>query len=130
MNSIVQYITVPDGEDLAVLTRRDYEALLARAGDAAAEDAMTARILIETAADVAIPESVWTEIERGTKPLRAVRKWRGLTQVQLAEAVGVSQGYIAGLEGTDGKHGSPAVWRKLGKALGVTVDTLTDEGAD
>ena len=37
----VQVIQTASGEELVVLTRRDYIALLARAGDEDAEDAMT-----------------------------------------------------------------------------------------
>jgi hypothetical protein len=54
-----------DGEDLVVIARSDYEALLARAGDAASEDATTARIVDATDAkiargeDVALPTAVW-----------------------------------------------------------------------
>ena len=37
-----------EGEDLIVLPRSDYDALLARAGDEAGEDVMTARVLNAT----------------------------------------------------------------------------------
>src|SRR6266446_2042904 len=65
-----------DGEDLVVITRSDYEALLARAGDDASEDAMTARIVEATDAkiargeDVALPAAVWDAIESGEQPTR------------------------------------------------------------
>jgi len=76
-----------DGEDLVVIPRRDYDALLARAGDEASEDAMTARIVEATDAkiargeDVALPTAVWAAIESGEHPIRAIRKYRGLTQI-------------------------------------------------
>ena len=76
-----------DGEDLVVITRSDDEALLARAGDEASEDAMTARIVAATDAkiahgdDVALPGAVWAAIESGEHPIRAIRKYRGLTQI-------------------------------------------------
>src|SRR5712692_6268114 len=80
-----------DGEDLVVITRSDDEALLARAGDEASEDAMTARIVEATDAkiargeDVALPTAVWAAIENGEHPIRAIRKYRGLTQIDVAE---------------------------------------------
>ena len=46
-----------DGEDLVVITLSDYEALRARAGDEASEDAMTARIVAAT--DAIIPRPDW-----------------------------------------------------------------------
>src|SRR5260370_5023827 len=96
-------IMQPDGEDLVVITRSDYEALLARAGDEASEDAMTARIVEATGAkiargeDVALPAAVWAAIESGEHPMRAIRKYRGLTQIDVAEQAGLPQGYISDL---------------------------------
>ena len=64
-----------DGEDLVVIPRSDYEALLARAGDEASEDAATARIIAATDAkiargeDVALPAAVWAAIESGEHPV-------------------------------------------------------------
>jgi DNA-binding XRE family transcriptional regulator len=93
-----------DGEDLVVITRSDYEALLAPAGDDASEDAMTARIVEATGAktargeDVALRAAVWDAIESGEHPIRAIRKYRGLTQIDVAEQAGLRQGYIADIE--------------------------------
>jgi hypothetical protein len=47
-----------DGEDLVVITLSDYEALRARAGDQASEDAMTVRIVAATDAKIARGEDV------------------------------------------------------------------------
>ena len=63
-----------DGEDLIVITRSDYEALLARAGDDASEDAMTLRIVEATGAKIARA--------RCRAALRCVgcdREWRATT---------------------------------------------------
>ena len=93
-----------DGEDLVVIPRSDYEALLARAGDEASEDAATARIVAATGAkiargeDVALPAAVWAAIESGEHPVRAIRKYRGLTQMDVAKQAGLRQGYIADIE--------------------------------
>jgi hypothetical protein len=43
----VQFIETGHGDDLVVLSRRDYDALLARAGDQDAEDRMTLLIAAE-----------------------------------------------------------------------------------
>jgi DNA-binding XRE family transcriptional regulator len=118
-----------DGEDLVVLTRSDYEALLARAGDEASEDAMTARIVDSTDAkiargeDVALPAAVWDAIESGEHPIRAIRKFRGLTQSDVAERAGLRQGYIADIEAGK-KTGSAASLKAIAAALGVPLDVL------
>jgi DNA-binding XRE family transcriptional regulator len=118
-----------DGEDLVVIARSDYEALLARAGDAASEDAMTARVVEATNAkiargeDVALPTAVWVAIERGEHPVRAIRKYRGLTQIEVAEKAGLRQGYIADIEAGK-KTGSATSLKAIAAALGVPLDVI------
>lgn len=51
--------------------------------------------------------------------LRNLRKWRGLTQVMLAEASGVAQNYISALERGAAGNPSPDVLSRLAAALGV-----------
>ena len=51
-----------------MLTRREYDAMRARLGDEAAEDAMSVRIFEERAGAVAIPVAVWEEIEAAPSP--------------------------------------------------------------
>jgi DNA-binding XRE family transcriptional regulator len=118
-----------DGEDLVVIARSDYEALLARAGDEASEDALTARIVDTTDAkiargeDVALPAAVWDAIESGEHPIRAIRKFRGLTQINVAERAGLRQGYIADIEAGK-KTGSATSLKAIAAALGVPLDIL------
>lgn len=126
-----QIIHSEGGDEMVVLSRRDYEALLARAGDEAAEDAMSSRLIAEAKAalaageDVMIPANVWEEIEAAPSPIAALRRWRGLTQVQLAAAMGVSQGFVSDLEGGR-KTGSVETLRKVAAALNVPLDALVD----
>jgi DNA-binding XRE family transcriptional regulator len=117
------------GEDLVILPRGDYEALLARAGDAASEDILTARIIDNTSAkiaqgeDVALPGAVWEAIEGGEHPVRAIRKYRGLTQTAVAEQAGLRQGYIADIE-AGRKTGSAASLKAIAAALGVPLGLI------
>jgi len=119
------------GEDLVVITRSDYETLLARAGDEAAEDAATARIVDATSVkivrgeDVALPTAVWEAIEGGENPVRAIRKWRGLTQNELGERAGLGQGFVADIEAGK-KSGSAASLKAIAAALGVPLDLLVE----
>jgi len=92
----VQIITTDAGEELVVLSRRDYDALAARAGDDAAEDTMAARLLDETDAalaagdDVALPDAVWSALETGENPLGVLRTFRGLSVETLASRAGIA----------------------------------------
>lgn len=118
-----------DGEDLVVLSRSDYQSLIARAGDVAGEDAMTARIVEATDAkiargeDVALPGAVWATIESGEHPIRAIRKYRGLTQIEVAQRAGLRQGYVADIEAGK-KTGSAASLKAIAAALGVPLDLI------
>jgi DNA-binding XRE family transcriptional regulator len=118
-----------DGEDLIVIARSDYEALLARAGDEVGEDAMTARIVDATDAkiargeDVALPGAVWDAIESGEHPIRAIRKHRDRTQTELAGQVGLRPDDIADIE-SGKKSPSAASLKAIAAALGVPPDIL------
>ncbi|RVU13756.1 helix-turn-helix domain-containing protein [Methylobacterium oryzihabitans] len=102
----VQFITTPAGEELAILPRRDYDALLARLGDEAAEDRATARIVDEHLAAVAagtagpaIPHwFVMLLAEHGSTVTAARKHHDNCTQAQLAEAIGISQGHLSDIE--------------------------------
>jgi DNA-binding XRE family transcriptional regulator len=121
-----------DGEDLVVIKRSDYETLLARAGDEASEDMMTANIVEATDAkiargeDVALPAAVWEAIEGGEHPIRAIRKHRGLTQIDVANRAGLRQGYIADIEAGK-KTGSAASLKSIAVALGVPLDVIVGD---
>lgn len=124
-----QTIRTEAGEELIVLSRRAYEALLARAGDEDAEDVATARIVDERKAaiargeDIVLPEPVWAEMEEGGNPVRVLRRFRSMTQEQLAEAVGVSQPYLSDIE-AGRKRGSADTLKALAAALRVPLDVL------
>jgi DNA-binding XRE family transcriptional regulator len=121
-----QMIKTEQGEELVILSRRDYDAMRARLGDEEAEDAMSARILKERAGDVAIPLAVWDEIDATSSPIGPLRKWRGLTQEALAKKAGISQPYLSALE-TGRKTGDIATLRAVADALGVGLDNVTKD---
>lgn len=72
-----------------------------------------------------MPDSVWAAIEAGENPIRAIRKFRGLTQKNMETATGLAQGYVSEIEnGT--KPGGLRTMHKIAKALGVPIDVLLD----
>ena len=114
-----QIIKGPDGADAYVLVPvGEWQDILdAREG---------ARILADmrSGAAPAFPHALVKQIALGeTTPLRAIRKWRGLTQPALAEAAGISQAYLSAIERGD-KPGSVAAWKAVAAALGVAIDDL------
>lgn len=64
----------------------------------------------------------------GTK-IRRLRKAAGLTQIQLAERAGVSQGSITAYE-TGQTEPLVSVAAALARALGVTVEQLLSDGPE
>ncbi len=124
-----QFLKTPNGESLVVLSERDYDALLARAGDEAAENRMAALMNAEVHAaiargdDVFLPSAVWEAIEGGANPIRTLRKFRGLTQAQLAASAQTPQSYISQLE-SGARKGTAEMLSAIAKALGVPLSVL------
>jgi len=124
----VQFIKTADGEELAVLPKGEYERLVSQATD---EDAGTARIVREArdavaaGKEVVLPKAVLDRLTAGENPIRVLRKWREMTQAELAvsKSVRITQGYLSDLE--SGKRKGPvALHQKFARALGVPIDLL------
>ena len=120
-----QIIRTPGGEELVVLPRAEYEALLERA-DHEAEDADDVAIYDarKAAGDVVLPPEVSAAILRGESRLKAIRNWRGETQLQLNFKTGIGQGYLSDLE-SGRRTGTPETIAKLAEALSVPVEWLS-----
>lgn len=122
----VQFIKTADGEELAVLPKREYERLTALAAD---EDAGTARIVSKARATIAtgdetlLPNAVVDRLAAGENPIRVLREWRELTQAELVTMIGITQGYLSDLE-TGKRKGPVALHQKIARALGVPIDLL------
>lgn len=112
----VQILKTDAGEELVVMSRRDYDALLAQIGDEDAEDRMTLLIAAEARGETPMPEAVSRAILAGDTVLKALRKWRGLTQAELARACGITQSFLSEME-AGGKAGSPDTMARLAKQL-------------
>jgi DNA-binding XRE family transcriptional regulator len=119
-----------ENDELVVLPRRDYEALVKRAKKAGSEDDGTARIVAKSNAALAagqemeLPAHVAEAIARGENALRVIREWRDMTQLYLGETkTNIGQSTISALEnGT--RRGTTAVWKQLAAALRVPMDVL------
>lgn len=112
-----------DGEDLVVLSRRDYDALRARAGDPVGEDLMTGRIVAETQGRTALPPEVLDRILDGGNAVAVVAEHRGLSQAELARRTGLSQPFLSKLM-RGGVGGGRETLARLCEALNVSQDVL------
>lgn len=82
------------------------------------------RSMVNSADDPSLPEDLLDRlIARQENPVRAIRKYRGMTQADLAKAADISRPYLTEIE-TDKKEGSLRAMKALAKALDVNVGLL------
>lgn len=75
--------------------------------------------------DAALPSDLLDALAaRQESPIKIMRKYRGLTQAELAEQAGISRPYLTEIE-TGKKDGSIRAMKSLAEVLNVSVGTLT-----
>jgi DNA-binding XRE family transcriptional regulator len=122
----VQFKKTGKGE-VAILPRKDYEALVAKAAEAD-EDAGTARLVPRARKEIAeggvvIPFDVVNRIANGENAIRVIREWRDVTQLHLAFKTHLGQGYISDLE-NGRRNGTVAAFKEIARVLEVPLDLL------
>jgi transcriptional regulator with XRE-family HTH domain/antitoxin (DNA-binding transcriptional repressor) of toxin-antitoxin stability system len=125
MAAEVQTIVTPSGEELVILPRSEYEALVS-----AIEDADDGTVLDARRDEPTLPHDEVMAILRGDlHPLAAWRKARGLTQAELGARAGVRGATISDIEA--GKSaGRFDVMQRIAAALDVDLDDLATRGAE
>lgn len=122
----LQTIKTPSGEELVVLSRADYEALI-NIADSVNEDAEDVAIYDARKADdrgsILMPDDVNRALLGGATLLKALRQWKNVGQVQLAKSTGYSQGYLSDLENGN-RTMTIEVSTKIAKALSIPVGWL------
>jgi hypothetical protein len=113
--------------EVAILPRKDYEALAAKAQEAD-EDVGTARLVARARKEIAagmplIPKEVVDRIVGGENALRVLRKWRGKTQLYVSHKTNIGQGYISDLE-SGRRRGTTAALKKIADVLKVPLDLI------
>ncbi|WP_018700665.1 helix-turn-helix domain-containing protein [Amorphus coralli] len=121
-------IITPGGEELVLVPRADFDALIARrdedAGDIGLADAIVAGVRNGDIATLSDAEA--DLLLEAPTALSGWRKIRGLTQVSLSSEAGISQNYLSELE--RGKRGGTTdVLARLARVLRVRIDDLIDE---
>lgn len=122
----VRFEKTPRGE-VAILPRKDYENLVARAAEAD-EDAGTARLVARAQKEIEkggplLPKDAADRLANGENAIRVIREWRDVTQMYLSSKTGLSQGYISDIE--NGRRvGTPEVLRQIADVLKVPLDLM------
>jgi DNA-binding XRE family transcriptional regulator len=115
----VRYFTSPEGEEMAVLPKAEFDALSEMVDHATAVCEYRSGKLPGLT-----PDETRAFIE-APSPLAFWRRYRDLTQSALSQAAGVAQNYLSELE--NGKRaGSVEVWLRLGRALDLPVEQIAD----
>ena len=119
----VQIIKRDGNPEWAVIPYKEYLRLVAEAEmlqDVRDYDAILEAI---EQGEETIPSEVVYSILDGANPIRIWRKHRGLTQLQLSEAAGISKPYLSQLE--SGKRtGTTEVLTGIANALNLTLDDI------
>jgi hypothetical protein len=113
--------------EMAILPRKEYEALVARAAEAD-EDAGTTRLVARARKEIAegapvIPIEVAERIANGENPIRVIREWKDITQVYISFKTNIGQGYLSDLE-NGRRKGTTASMKMIADVLGVPLDLL------
>jgi|SRR5580658_4442446 ribosome-binding protein aMBF1 (putative translation factor) len=120
-----QTIKTPSGEELVVLPRADYDRLRAMAAETE-EDLADVSVYDAAVADLAasgaspLPAELSALLLKYKSRLAAARRWRGMSQAELAAKVGIGQGYLSDLE-TKRRKGVASTIERLAAALDIPV---------
>jgi Helix-turn-helix len=125
----VRFQKTPRGE-VAILPRKDYELLVAKASEAD-EDAGTARIVTRARKEIASggslqPKDVVDRLANGENPVRVLREWRDITQMYLSFKTNLSQGHISDIENSR-RVGTAAALKLIANVLNVPLDLLVQD---
>jgi DNA-binding Xre family transcriptional regulator len=123
MNKVTKF-TTPGGEEMVMLGRAEYDALVEMAEmleDVAAYDEAKRRIA--EGDDLRVPSEFVDRLIDGENPVRVWRDFRGMTSKDLAKAIGISAAYLSEIE-TGKKPGSLDAMKRIADALEVPLDNL------
>ena len=109
-----------NGEKLVTMTAEEYQDLID------ARDAAIAMRDIASGKSHTIASADLDAYLAAPTPLAFWRKHRGMTQVELSQAAGISQPYLAQLENGQ-REGAVSVYGRLSKLLRVGIDDLVPE---
>ena len=130
MKETIQIIERNGKPEWAVLPYEEYLKLVEQAElleDIRDFDEMNAAI--KRGEEELIPAEVVNAILDGKSPIKVWREYRGLTQQQLADGIGISKPYLSQLE-TGKRTGTAEVLSAIADALNVSLEQVADPRKD
>ncbi|MDB5506884.1 MAG: transcriptional regulator, family [Devosia sp.] len=113
----IQTITTPTGEELVVIPRAEYEAMLADAFEDGADAATYTASLVGLAPEEVLPAEVSAAILRSEGRVRAFREWRGYSLDTLAELSHLPRAMLVEIEA-----GQRILDRESAARLGIALE--------
>ena len=122
----IQFIGNESNPEYAIVPIAAYRELLEKAEmleDVEAYD--RAKAVQKAGESEFIPDDVVGALLDGENPLKVWRKFRGMSQAELAKAIDASQAYVAQIE-SGKREGTVKVYRSIAEALRVDIDDLVE----
>jgi DNA-binding XRE family transcriptional regulator len=114
----------PKGDDIVILSRKEYDRLLAAADEDVIDAAMAKKAIARN--EETLGEAEVDELLAARTPLAFWRKKRGLTQTDLAKAAGIAQGFLSEIE-SGLKTGDVTVLQRIAIALEISLLELVPD---
>jgi transcriptional regulator with XRE-family HTH domain len=118
----------PQGDDIVILSRKEYDQLIAATNEDTADIEILRRsiIRVESGEEETFASDEVDAFLASKTPLAFFRKQRGMSQDTLAKRAGITQSYLSEIE-IGRKSGDIRTLRKLADALKVSLDNLVPE---
>lgn len=114
----------PKGDDIVILSRREYDRLLVAANEDVIDAAVARKAIARN--EETLSEAEMDELLAARTPLAFWRKKRGLTQADLANTAGIAQGFLSEIEGGL-KTGDVKVLQRIAMALEISLLDLVPD---
>jgi ribosome-binding protein aMBF1 (putative translation factor) len=114
----------PKGDDIVILSRKEYDQLVVAANEDAADAAVARRAIARH--EETISEAEMDELLAAKTPLAFWRKKRGMTQAELAKVAHIAQGFLSEIE-SGLKTGDITVLQRIAAALEISLLDLVPD---
>jgi ribosome-binding protein aMBF1 (putative translation factor) len=114
----------PKGDDIVILSRKEYDRILVAANEDATDAAAAKKAIARN--EETLSESEMDELLAVRTPLAFWRKKRGLTQTDLAKAARIAQGFLSEIE-SGLKTGDVRVLQRIAIALEISLLELVPD---
>jgi ribosome-binding protein aMBF1 (putative translation factor) len=114
----------PKGDDIVILSRKEYDQLVVAANEDAADAAVAKKAIARN--EETLTGAEVNQLLAAKTPLAFWRRKRGLTQAELAKAADIAQGFLSEIE-SGLKTGDVTVLQRIAIALEISlVDLVPD----